>query len=150
MRKCPRCRTLTDNFTRKTGYCRSCSSDYNRIWKSNHKKYPPKGEVKGNWRKAERDFPAPPITMCYLTPKGGMLCGFCKTEAHYIGTRSTAEGKEDQFFCSKCYETIFVPRDIYPRLRIWADAPTPIRQSGERYPVSSNGHLLHLLGGGVS
>jgi len=150
MRKCPRCWQVTDDFARKTGYCRSCCREYNRIWKSNHKKSPPKGELKGNWRRAERDFELPPITMAYLTPKGGMLCGFCKTEMHFIGTRTTAEDREDQFFCFKCCETIFIPHSIYPRLRVWADTPSPIRQDGERDTVFGNGYLRHLLGGSFS
>ena len=150
MRKCPRCWQVTDDFARKTGYCRSCCREYNRIWKSNHRKFPPVGELKGNWRRAERNFELPPITMAYLTPKGGMLCGFCKTEMHFIGTRTTAEDREDQFFCFKCCETIFTPHSIYPRLRVWADTPSPIRQNGERDTVSSNGYLRHLLLSGLS
>src|SRR3990167_10025603 len=80
MHICPRC----NERPTKKGYCSSCQTEYNRIWKSNHKKSPPKGELKGNWRRAEKDFELPPITMAYLTPKGGMLCGFCKTEMHFI------------------------------------------------------------------
>lgn len=142
---CPRC---NENEV-ESGYCRPCKSEYSRIYRSNHKKSPPKGELKGNWRKAERDFELPPITMCYLTPKGGMACGFDKTEMHYIGTRTTAEDREDQYFCSRCCENIFVPHSIYPRLRIWVDAPTPIRQNGEGDSVPRGSNLLHILTGGV-
>ena len=151
MHICPRC----NERPTKKGYCSSCRSEYSRIWKSNHKKSPPKGELKGNWRRAEKDFELPPITMCYLTPKGGMLCA-CKTEMHYIGTRTTAEDRESQFFCSRCCETVFIPHCIYPRLRIWAetpniwaDYPSPIRQNGEGDSVSGNGYLRHLLLGGL-
>ena len=142
---CPRCNENLVEF----GYCKPCKSEYSRIWKSNHKKSPPIGELKGNYRRAERDFDLPPITMTYLTPKGGMLCGFCKTEMYFIGTRTTAEDREDQFFCFKCCETIFIPHSIYPRLRVWTDHPSQLRQNRERDTVSGNGYLRNLLGGSV-
>lgn len=149
MRICSRCQTDTGDFPYTTGWCRSCRKEYSRIWRSNRKKCPPKGEVKGNWRKAEKDFDLPPITMCYLTPigdtnyaKGGMLCGFDKTQMYYIGTRAKAEDREDQFFCPRCRETVFVPRSIYPRLRIWADSPESVLQScGAGDSVSRNSHI---------
>lgn len=127
-RECPRCHIKKDDddFPRRTGYCRLCCREYNHVWKSNHKKSPPKGELKGNWRRAEKDFDLPPITMVYTIPEGGVLCGFDKTEMYYIGTRSTAEDREDQFFCARCRETIFIPHSIYPRLCIWADSPEPV------------------------
>ena len=143
MHICPRC---NERPTRK-GYCSSCQTEYNRIWKSNHKRHPPKGELKGNWRRAERDPELPPITMCYLDTKGGMLCGFDKTKMHFCGTRTTAEDREDQFFCLKCCENVFIPHSIYPRLRVWADSPESVlRQNRVGDSRSRNGHLHHLLG----
>ena len=126
MRTCPRCRERP--ATR--GYCSECRVEYNKVWRSNNRKSPPKGNLKGNYRRAERDFELPPITMCYLTPQGGMLCGFDKTECYFIGTCSTVEDKENQYFCPRCTTSLFVPHSIYPRLRIWIDAPSPLAQIG--------------------
>ena len=122
-RECPHCHAMTDDFSRRTGYCRSCCREYNKIYRSNHRKFPPKGELKGNYRRAERDFDLPPVTMVYQDTRGRMLCGSDKTEMHYIGTRTTAEDREDQWYCLRCCETIFVPHCIRPRIYVWADSP---------------------------
>lgn len=126
----------------KKGYCARCQTEYNRIWKSNHRKNPPKGFLKGNWRKAEKDFPLPPVTMCYTTFEGGIICGHDKAECDFVGTRTTSEGKEDQWFCPKCKVSIYIPHCIYPRLQV-------IRPDRERNPVSSGGNVRNIFNHGV-
>src|SRR3990167_1151691 len=100
----------------KKGYCVSCKKEYSQIYRSNHRKAPPKGQLRGNYRRAEKDFDLPEVTMAYLTPKGG-IAHECQTEADYLGTRSTLEGKEDTWFCRKCMERFWIPQELYPRLR---------------------------------
>ena len=125
----------------RRGYCKKCKHEYNRIWKSNHKKNPPKGMLKGNYRRAARDFPVPEVTMVYRS-EGGVICGNDKTNLDFLGTSATVEGKEDRFFCPACKETLFVPHIIYPRLRFWAATP---RFNGKRDNLHSGGNVALLL-----
>ena len=125
MRKCPRCREEREDsqFNQTHRWCILCRREYNPAYECHDLKH---REIR---TRMDREANIPPITMCYLTPTGGMLCGFCKTECRYIGTRSTPEGRESQFFCVECTETIFVPHGVYPRLRIWIDFPSEIQPS---------------------
>ena len=146
MRLCFRCK---ENEVEK-GYCVPCQTEYNRIWKSNHKKNPPKGMLKGNYRRAERDFQIPPVTMVYLNPKGGMTCGQCKGEINFIGTSNSVEGKEDRYACQKCHETIFIPHAIYPRIRVWNDRmPATFRSDGKRDNLSFDSNRIHVFDFGL-
>ena len=128
---CPRC------FERPTkkGYCKECKVEYSQIYRSNHKKPPPKGDVRGNYRRAEKDFDFPEVTMAYLT-KGG-VAHECKTEMSFLGTCSTVEGKEDQWKCFRCYETVYIPQELYPRLRICPATPRYDRER-DNLPFDSN------------
>ena len=122
MRKCPRCEKEREDsqFNRTHRWCILCRREYNRAYECHDWKH------RAIRTRLDREANVPPITMCYLDTKGGMLCGFDKTEMHFCGTSTTPEDKEDQFFCPECRKNVFVPHCIYPRLRIWAGSPESV------------------------
>lgn len=124
MRQCPRCKKERESsqFNQTHRWCVLCRREYNRAYECHDLKH------RVIRTRKDREADVPPITMCYLNMKGGMLCGFCKTEMRYIGTRLVVEDREDQFFCVRCRETVFIPHSIYPRLHIWADSPESVLQ----------------------
>ena len=116
---CPRCNERETEL----GYCKVCKSEYSRIWKSNHKKSPPKGELKGNWRKAERDPELPPITTVYRSfyDSYTLIHGWCKQVLSFRGEKRTLEGVEFHFYCECCLEGMEVPSMILARLSVWKE-----------------------------
>ena len=126
----------------KKGYGVPCKKEYSQIYRSNHKKNPPKGQLRGNYRRAEKDFDLPKVTMAYLTPKGG-IAHECQTEMSFLGTCSTVYGKEDQWKCFRCYETVYLPQEIYPRLRLCPATPRFDRKTSSTVPYRD---ILHFLG----
>ena len=137
MRKCFRCR---ENEV-ESGWCKLCKKEYSQIYRSNHRKAPPKGQLRGNYRRAEKDFDLPNVTTTYRDTKGGVLDG-CKEKMSFLGTRETSEGREDQWYCFRCKETNFIPHAIYHRLQV-------IRPDRERNPVPSGGNRADVLDLGV-
>ena len=127
----------------KKGYCVSCKKEYSQIYRSNHRKAPPKGQLRGNYRRAEKDFDLPEVTMAYLTQGG--IAHECQTEMSFLGTCSTVYGKEDQWKCFRCYETVYLPQEIYPRLQ---NCPATPRFDGKRDSVASGGNVLDFLRSG--